>query len=430
MTTLKFADTHNMVVFLSKPKESDGFEQIVDFLNAHPIKYALTVNPTIYTSCIEQFRATIKAKTVNGEVQLQALVDGKKIVITELTNLEIVSGKFLMYPRNMRRAGKGFSGRETPLFQTMVVQDQEEICEGSAMPTDPHHTPTIIQTSTSQPQRKQRPRKPMRKDTKIPQSSGPIDNVADEAINEEMDDSLEKAATTATSLDAEQDRELYDDNFGHSCFHHVSFFYSLCLIKSRIPTGGDPRRQETMGDTIAQTRSENVFKPSNDPLLARVIDLEKSKTSQAQEITSLKWRVRRLEKKGGSRTHKLKRPYKVGLSARVKSSKESLGEKDASKQRRISNIDADAGISLVSTHFNVDTHMFGVHDLVGDEMIVETEVASKDVNLSVDEVTLAQVLAALKSAKPKANKVLIQEPEQVTPPNGAWTEYMSGGVTS
>ncbi|GKD59798.1 putative ribonuclease H-like domain-containing protein, partial [Tanacetum coccineum] len=208
MTTLKFADTHNMVVFLSKPKESDGFEQIVDFLNAHPIKYALTVNPTIYTSCIEQFRATIKAKTVNGEVQLQALVDGKKIVITELTNLEIVSGKFLMYPRNMRRAGKGFSGRETPLFQTMVVQDQEEICEGSAMPTDPHHTPTIIQTSTSQPQRKQRPRKPMRKDTKIPQSSGPIDNVADEAINEEMDDSLEKAATTATSLDAEQDREF------------------------------------------------------------------------------------------------------------------------------------------------------------------------------------------------------------------------------
>ncbi|GJT07943.1 hypothetical protein Tco_0842405 [Tanacetum coccineum] len=56
MTTLKFADTHNMVAFLSKPAESEGFEQI----------------------------ATIKAKTVNGEVQLQALVDGKKSIITEL----------------------------------------------------------------------------------------------------------------------------------------------------------------------------------------------------------------------------------------------------------------------------------------------------------------------------------------------------------
>ncbi|GJW44298.1 retrovirus-related pol polyprotein from transposon TNT 1-94 [Tanacetum coccineum] len=57
--------------------------QIVDFLNASSIKYALTVNPTIYTSCIEQFWSTVKAKTVNGEVQLQALVDGKKIVVTE-----------------------------------------------------------------------------------------------------------------------------------------------------------------------------------------------------------------------------------------------------------------------------------------------------------------------------------------------------------
>ncbi|GJY87924.1 hypothetical protein Tco_0502552 [Tanacetum coccineum] len=83
MTTLKFADTHNMVAFLSKPAESEGFEQIVDFLNAHSIKHALTVNPTIYTSCIEQFWATVKAKTVNREVQLQALVDGKKIIITE-----------------------------------------------------------------------------------------------------------------------------------------------------------------------------------------------------------------------------------------------------------------------------------------------------------------------------------------------------------
>ncbi|GKA92540.1 ribonuclease H-like domain-containing protein [Tanacetum coccineum] len=76
-------DTHNMVAFLSKPTESDGFEQIVDFLNAHPIRYALTINPTIYISCIEQFWSTVMAKTINGEEQLHALVDGKKIIITE-----------------------------------------------------------------------------------------------------------------------------------------------------------------------------------------------------------------------------------------------------------------------------------------------------------------------------------------------------------
>ncbi|GKC28573.1 hypothetical protein Tco_1035867, partial [Tanacetum coccineum] len=83
MTTLQFADTHNLVMFLSKPAESKGFEQILDFLNANPIRYALTINPTIYTSCIEQFWAIIKVKTVNGDVHLQALVDGKNIIVTE-----------------------------------------------------------------------------------------------------------------------------------------------------------------------------------------------------------------------------------------------------------------------------------------------------------------------------------------------------------
>ncbi|GJZ62995.1 hypothetical protein Tco_0619416 [Tanacetum coccineum] len=147
----------------------------------------------------------------------------------------------------------------------------------------------------------------------------------------------------------------------------------------------------------------------------RVSDLEKTKTSQAQEITSLKMRVKRLEKKGGSRTYGLKRLYKVGLSRRVESFNEKgLGEEDASKQGRIADIDDDAGINLVSTHFDVDTNMFGVHDLVGDEVVVETEVASKNVNLSIDEVTLAQALAALKSAKLKADKVMLQEPEHGT----------------
>ncbi|GJV05821.1 hypothetical protein Tco_1343477 [Tanacetum coccineum] len=85
MTALKFASLDNMVAFLDKPTESDGFEQIVDFLNAHSIKYALTVNPTIYTSCIEQFWTTAKVKTINEEVQIQALVDKKKVIVTEIS---------------------------------------------------------------------------------------------------------------------------------------------------------------------------------------------------------------------------------------------------------------------------------------------------------------------------------------------------------
>ncbi|GJX07522.1 hypothetical protein Tco_0195454 [Tanacetum coccineum] len=144
------------------------------------------------SSCYRQ------VKTVNGEVQLQALVDGKKIIITESTvrrdlQLEDAEGvdclpnatifeqlalmRIFIAPShtkkifgNMRRVGKGFSGKETPLFQTMVVQDQAEMGEGSANPTDPHYTPSFIQPSTSQPQKKQKPRKPKRKDTQIRQS--------------------------------------------------------------------------------------------------------------------------------------------------------------------------------------------------------------------------------------------------------------------
>ncbi|GJY25458.1 hypothetical protein Tco_0400184 [Tanacetum coccineum] len=108
----------------------------------------------------------------------------KYIFESMVKNLENVFGKFLMYPRfvqvflekqlegmsnhnrihvvpshtkkifrNMKRVGKGFSGRVTPLFPTMVVQAQEEMGEGSAMPTDPHYTPTIIQPLISQPQK-------------------------------------------------------------------------------------------------------------------------------------------------------------------------------------------------------------------------------------------------------------------------------------
>ncbi|GJT31602.1 hypothetical protein Tco_0922021 [Tanacetum coccineum] len=83
MLTLTFVDTHNMVAFLVKPTESDGFHEIIDFLNANQIRYALTVNTTIYPSCIEQFWSTAKAKTVNGERQIQALIDKKKVIIME-----------------------------------------------------------------------------------------------------------------------------------------------------------------------------------------------------------------------------------------------------------------------------------------------------------------------------------------------------------
>ncbi|GJT80622.1 hypothetical protein Tco_1054964 [Tanacetum coccineum] len=64
------------------------------------------------------------------------------------------------------------------------------------------------------------------RDTKIPQSSGPPIKVSDEVVHKELGDRMERAATTASSLEAEQDSD-------------------------------------------AQTRFETTFKKSNDPPLSR-----------------------------------------------------------------------------------------------------------------------------------------------------------------
>nr|GEV59428.1 hypothetical protein [Tanacetum cinerariifolium] len=60
-----------------------GFEQLIDFLNAKPVRYALTMNPTVYASCVKQFWTTTKVKKVNGQEKIQALVDKLKVIITK-----------------------------------------------------------------------------------------------------------------------------------------------------------------------------------------------------------------------------------------------------------------------------------------------------------------------------------------------------------
>nr|GEU96417.1 hypothetical protein [Tanacetum cinerariifolium] len=80
---LTFSDTHNRIAFLTKSDASERFEQIIDFLNAHVIQYALMVKQTIYVSCIKQFWTSISIKKLNDVVRLQALLDIKKVIITE-----------------------------------------------------------------------------------------------------------------------------------------------------------------------------------------------------------------------------------------------------------------------------------------------------------------------------------------------------------
>ncbi|GJZ85980.1 hypothetical protein Tco_0657590 [Tanacetum coccineum] len=84
MANLEFCDTHNMVDYLHKTEGSEGIHQIVDFLNTSHIKYALTENPTIHVSLIQQFWQTAAANTLDTrEVQITAIIDGKVKFVSE-----------------------------------------------------------------------------------------------------------------------------------------------------------------------------------------------------------------------------------------------------------------------------------------------------------------------------------------------------------
>ncbi|GJU88418.1 putative ribonuclease H-like domain-containing protein [Tanacetum coccineum] len=354
----------------------------MDFLNAHTIKYALTVNPMIFTSCIERFWATAKVKTVNGEVQLQALVNGKKIIVTEASvrrGLQLNDEEGMDYLPNatifkeLTKMGYEKLSQNLTFYTTFFSPQWKFLihtilqCLSAKTTAWNEFSSTmasvIICLATNQKFNFSKYIfESMVKNLDnagrfLMYPSGLTDNDADKVVYEERGDSLVRAATTATGLDAEQDSGNINKTQSKATPNKPSFLGTS--------SGGGPGRQETMGDTIAQTRSARI----------------------------------------------------------VSSDEASLGDQqDASKQgRKIDDIDKDAEITLVDeTHGRHDDDiMFDVSDLASEEVFVaEQGVSNKDVNLSVDEVTLAKALAALKiaSTRPKAKGLVIHEEEQATTP--------------
>nr|GEU86011.1 hypothetical protein [Tanacetum cinerariifolium] len=323
------------------------------------------------TICIVKnpFWATAMDKNINGEAQIHAKVDGKKVIISEAT-----------IRNDLKLEDEG----AVDCLSNEVIFEQLPLMGGCCKCGCPRG-------------------------------------------HEKMYDSMEVAATTATGLDAEKDRGIICKTQFTATLNEPSFIGTS--------SGSGPRRQETIEDAAAQTRSERVLKFSNDPPLSRVttlengedrlqlkelielciklsdrvLDLEKIKTAQTKKISNLKKRVKRLERKKKSRSHGLKRLYKVGLSARVESSAEedSLGEKESSKQERIEDIDTNDNITLVN-----DQEMFDADRDLQDEKVIE-DITIADIeeivstaalittDVTLDELTMAQALVEIKKLKPK-----------------------------
>ncbi|GJY24418.1 putative ribonuclease H-like domain-containing protein [Tanacetum coccineum] len=340
-----------VTVRVTTAEENADFDKIVDFLNANPIRYALTVNPTIYVSYIEQFWSTAE--------------DQNDPIIEDIITCQ------------------SFNDNTPPEPQHIPT---------TASPSNIKPIPIIA--SSSQPQKTHKRRKTKRP-TKISQSSGPTTLVADETVHEERGDSMERAATTTASLDAEQD-------------------------------SGPHRRQDTiLAERPAQTRFERLSKQSNDPPLSgvntpgsgedrlkimelmeictklsdRVLALENVKTAQDLEITSLKKRVKKLEKK------------KKG--------------DDASKQGR--NEDQDEDISW----FQEDAKTQGRYDYDIDVTTASAPITTAGVSVSTaepsiedEDLTIAQTLMKMRSEKSKE-----KAKERLKRKTGRPATRLIGGVT-
>ncbi|KAI3746647.1 hypothetical protein L6452_09086 [Arctium lappa] len=83
MAGLEFFDEHNEVAMLQKPKQAEGFHQIVDFVKSSHIAYALTVNPTICVAHLRQFWANATIQTEDGTQVIKTRVCDKPLTISE-----------------------------------------------------------------------------------------------------------------------------------------------------------------------------------------------------------------------------------------------------------------------------------------------------------------------------------------------------------
>nr|GEV25771.1 hypothetical protein [Tanacetum cinerariifolium] len=348
---LTFVDTHNMIAYLTKSDASEGFDQIIDFLNASSIKYALTVNTNIYVSCIKQFWSSVSVKKVNDVMRLQALVDKKKVMITkamirealrlddaksidwlhneeiftELSRMGLVRNvdsftKFYMYPRflqlmikaqvgnlsshsikysspaltqkvfaNMIRVGKGFSIVDTPLFEGMIVAHQADyIVDEGAADVDVDVVLTAAEPSIPSPTPTTQPPPPSQE---LPFTS--------QVLPTPPPSPQQQAQPSQPSHDAQILMDL------------LHTLLETCTTLTR-----------------------------------RVEHLEQDKIAQTLEITKLKERVKKLERRNKLKVSKLRRLKKVETAQRVDTSEDTVMD-DVSKQGGIIvDIDADKDVTL------------------------------------------------------------------------------------
>ncbi|GJS45761.1 hypothetical protein Tco_0595882 [Tanacetum coccineum] len=292
---------------------------------------------------------------------------------------------------NMRKPGKGFSGRVTPLFQNMLVPTVV-VGEGSEQPLKPQPIPSTappevlsqVTTSAAPPKDPNTYRRTNRgQNTKIPQSGGSLNKVGNEAINEEMFDSVERTTTTASSLEAEQARGGHTLGSGEDSMEH----------------------QIELTDNVPNTPM--IYLSQELPSYLTGFMIRESKDCLSKEIAGLKRRVTKLEQRQRSGILK-NHPFRFGSSRR-----QSLGKKDVSKQGR----------KHLKTQLQFGEDVFAdIDDLVDEGMdfvqerdieVLDTKKAVNTVGEGVSIASVSKTISTVAPRTPPTTKIVFDD-EDVT----------------
>ncbi|GKB38440.1 hypothetical protein Tco_0883382 [Tanacetum coccineum] len=281
---------------------------------------------------------------------------------------------------NMARQSTKFLGKVTPLFDSMLVQNQAPESEGSSTPPEPQPTPFTSQLNFFEPQtkplqtetpppvfhepqfeahieeilqspttyqreRKTQKRKRTNKDTKLPQTSVPQDLGADEAVHKVGVTVAVPGAKTPWGgapaqtrskrvLEMPNEPPLSEGHTSRSGEGSMEYHFELTDNVPPTPHDSPLSGGNTPGSDEGRMELIKKLMETCTLLTKRVLALEEAKTAQDRVINRLKLRVKRLEKKRKTRTSQ---PMKKRLfKGRVETSTDtSLGE-DASKQGRSS----------------------------------------------------------------------------------------------
>ncbi|GJX38663.1 hypothetical protein Tco_0251966 [Tanacetum coccineum] len=232
MSKLAFSDYHNMVAILEKTEQNTDFHQIVDFLEASPLRIETADEETHIVAKINGKQVTVSESSIRRKLKLK-----DEEGISDLPDTDLFANLLRMetYPvpsqtakvfTTLRVNSPSFSGRNVDLFESMLIPQGE----GPVNLTDPHHTPspqasfpqsqepiphkTTTLTSSQEPTSQQistpshtpTSRRLTKRAIRIAQSNA-LTPGADKPASPLRDDSHGEAFPIATSLDAGQDRE-------------------------------------------------------------------------------------------------------------------------------------------------------------------------------------------------------------------------------